>query len=128
MLDDIELALVTLILLIWHDILNQQYWILHEKRKYFRRWWWIRLVNRKENTKGFYVNLVQELKQTDHEEFFFFISDVAGTFQYFSKYSVAFLNKKEHSNATSNWTTACCHINVSNKENKDIFYFLKYKY
>ncbi|KYN12356.1 hypothetical protein ALC57_15470 [Trachymyrmex cornetzi] len=27
-------------------------------------------MNRKKNTKGFYTNLVKELKQTDHEEFF----------------------------------------------------------
>jgi len=69
MLNTTELACVTF-LLIWHQKLNLQYHILKRKRKNSCRRWWVRPVNRKKNAKGFYANLVKELKNTDHEEFF----------------------------------------------------------
>lgn len=53
----------------WHQILGLQYYILQKRRKYSRRWW-VRPINQKKNAKGFYTNLVKEIKNTDHEEFF----------------------------------------------------------
>lgn len=70
MSDETELVLITLFLLTWHEVLSQLYRILQRRNKYSCRRWWIRPVNRKKNTKGFYANLVKEIKQTDHEEFF----------------------------------------------------------
>lgn len=70
MLDTTDIALVTLFLHSWHEIQGLQLRMLKNKMKYSRRRWWIRPVNRKKNTQGFYANLVKELKQTDHEEFF----------------------------------------------------------
>lgn len=70
MLDTVDIALVTLFLLVWHEILGLQFRMLKSKMKYSRRRWWVRPVNRKKNAQGFYVNLVKELKTTDHEEFF----------------------------------------------------------
>jgi len=35
-----------------------------------RRRWWVRPVNKLRDVQGFHHNLIQELMQTDHEEFF----------------------------------------------------------
>ena len=69
-MDTIDIALVILFLLSWHEILNLRFRILESEKKCSRRRWWVRPANRKKNAKGFYANLVKELKSTDHEEFF----------------------------------------------------------
>lgn len=65
-----DIALVTLFLLACYEMLGLQFCILERKKKYCSRRWWIRPVNRKKHIQGFYANLVKELKETDHEEFF----------------------------------------------------------
>lgn len=69
MLDTVDIALVTLFLLTYHEVLSLQFRML-KNMKYPRRRWWVRPINRKKNAQGFYANLVKELKETDHEEFF----------------------------------------------------------
>lgn len=53
----------------WHNLLLLQLQTMRRKRATQRRWW-IRPVNRLRNARGFYNNIVQELLQNDHEEFF----------------------------------------------------------
>lgn len=53
----------------WHNLLLLQ-WQAIKKRRTKQRRWWVRPVNRLWNAQGFYHNLIQELIQSDHEEFF----------------------------------------------------------
>lgn len=50
-------------------------YVVLKLRHMTRRRWWIRLVNRSRNEKGFHLLLFRELKTTDHEEFFFPIQE-----------------------------------------------------
>lgn len=63
-----KIRLFLLFCLSWHNLLLLQWQII--KRRLTKRRWWVRPVNRLRNAQGFYHNLVQELLQNDHEEFF----------------------------------------------------------
>jgi len=53
----------------WYNFVLLQWQAIRLRRQRQRRWW-IRSVNRLRNAQGFYHNIVQELLQNDHEEFF----------------------------------------------------------
>lgn len=63
-----KIRLFFLFCLSWHNLLLLQ-WKLIKKRTKQRRWW-VRPVNRQGNAQGFYNTLIQEIIQSDHEEFF----------------------------------------------------------
>ncbi|XP_071645996.1 uncharacterized protein [Temnothorax longispinosus] len=59
-----------LYLLNWNNLILLQYVLLRRRRRVTHRRWWVRPVNRVRDAQGFYCNLVRELIDTDHEEFF----------------------------------------------------------
>jgi len=64
-----QIGLLFLFYLSWQNSLLLQYQAVKRKRAKQRRWW-VRPVNKLRNAQGFYHNLVKELLQSDHEEFF----------------------------------------------------------
>jgi len=65
-----KIGLLFLFCLSWQNSLLLQYQAVKRKRAKQKRRWWVRPVNKLRNAQGFYHNLVQELLQSDHEEFF----------------------------------------------------------
>lgn len=57
-------------LLMWQQNLVNQAFFLLRKRMSHRRRWWVRPINRLKNEQGFYNNVVKEIYEYDHEEFF----------------------------------------------------------
>lgn len=69
LIEDLRTIGLFLSCLSWHNLLLLQ-WQAIKKRRTKQRRWWVRPVNRLRNAQGFYHNLVQEIIQSDHEEFF----------------------------------------------------------
>lgn len=64
-----RLGMVFMFLLAMHSNMIARYvWKMWKRMP--RRRWWVRPVNRPRRAHGFYINLLNELMTSDHEEFF----------------------------------------------------------
>lgn len=63
------------------------------KERKIRRWW-VRPVNYRQGTQGIYRNLFQELRNTDHEEFFDYVRMNVQQFDYICELVKPYLTKR----------------------------------
>ena len=65
-----KISAIFMFLLAIHGQLMMKYAVWRYRQRLPRRLWWVRPANRVSDAKGFYNNLIQELLNEDHEEFF----------------------------------------------------------
>jgi hypothetical protein len=73
---------------------NNQAALLMMQRKKPRRRWWVRPVNKKKDEQGFYSNLIREIYDSDHEEFFDLFRMWPEQFRVLSQLVEPFLRKR----------------------------------
>ena len=98
-------------LIIWQQTINLQWLYVLNNQRRLRRWW-LRPVNRTKRLHGFQHNLLEELWNTDHREFFEVTRMWPEHFTLLHNLCEEHLKKKFSTTASSIYATSC-DFNVS---------------